>query len=227
MKLMLLFQQVSALFDVSSIYILDIVQIRPQINIPLLACAEKWDKDFFTNGDIVMLMSAIQELGTKNYRETLHKIVSSRCETSFTKYQIWQKAQQVQSRITTRKSRRKKLSPTGNMTMFGVTGSGIFSLTYVLRFTDNTSFLSKIFKIPSPRKKNTGPCTPLNVKNNGSTTPLMLQKSNCRRSKNSNPAQIRYNKKQKREHRVRSNPAKKVDLRKTPPRMSSVVHRYV
>ena len=77
--------------------------------------AGKWIKNFFTNGDIVMLLCAIKELGNSNYREALHEIVLSCCETSFTKYQIWQKAQQVQSRITSKRSRRQKMSPGGLM----------------------------------------------------------------------------------------------------------------
>ena len=98
--------------------------IKSQTN--KLTLTGKWTKHFFTNGDIVMLLSAVQELGASNYRETLYNIVSSRCETSFTKYQIWQKAQELQSRITTRTSRRKKVSLAGNMTMFGSTRDDIF-----------------------------------------------------------------------------------------------------
>ena len=79
--------------------------------------AGKWYRRFFTNGDILELLSVMSATGCEDPRKMLHTIVTSRVETRMSQYRLYEKALRVQSQIAPRKSRRKQqrsLEQSGN-----------------------------------------------------------------------------------------------------------------
>lgn len=72
--------------------------------------AGHWHKDSFTNGDVIQILSTLEELHPSDRRNRFYSIVTSRCPTSMTKYKLYNKALSV--KITPsqpRQSRRQQI----------------------------------------------------------------------------------------------------------------------
>ena len=75
-----------------------------------MMCAGHWHKDSFTNGDVIQILSTLEELHPSDRRNRFYSIVTSRCPTSMTKYKLYNKALSV--KITPsqpRQSRRQQI----------------------------------------------------------------------------------------------------------------------
>ena len=75
-----------------------------------------WHQNFFTNGDVIDLLSAIDVMQIKFPRKKFYEIVSSRCPTSMTSYKLMTKAVQVKGQRQRRKSRRRSSYSTNSTT---------------------------------------------------------------------------------------------------------------
>lgn len=93
-----------ALFNIIAYYTLSLSCFSQAIT--CVFYAGKWYRGFFTNGDILELLSGISAMGCEDPRKMLHTIVTSRVDTRMSQYRLYNKALSVQSQTEPRKSRR-------------------------------------------------------------------------------------------------------------------------
>ena len=72
----------------------------------------KWYRNFFTNGDVLELLNAMNALGIEDARERFYTIATSRGPSTATKYRLYEKAKQVLCRANLRKTHKIRRSAT-------------------------------------------------------------------------------------------------------------------
>ena len=203
-----------------------------------------WHRDFFTNGDVIDLLCALQQADINDSRKKLHSVITSKCPTSLNKYKLFARAQLVQSRAKPRyTSRRKRFSSSSMNTRTQIEGMVVVLNTIVLYYFDfdlcsprhtlllddrSSSFLAKVFNIPKPKSRR-APLVSIGL-NDSSGGMCKMRKKEIKRRPNktvfSSQAQLRHNTTQKRPSSIfrdaRKTPPKKKDQRDTPPRSVSV-----